>query len=370
MKPSLLSPLFLLLAALHSPAATVIGTLNDISIQALNTKVTFAPTNDVLLTGTGLSAGPPRTINTTNGEFALVLEAGDYTVSLPLIPWRRPFAISVFATNGTVNITNLLAPPHTYTYTNTFLTWLRMGDDISFSAGKVGIGLNNPTAPLEVKFDSGGGTPKQLLLGSGDAATAVGLEFKSPNSAANWQVAVFSDVFKIGKYGLGDYLTIGSGGALSAISLVLLSGNTTLNQDGSASFANGAAHIGNDGSASFVAGQVAISDSPLLRLQNNSTGTEPEQFLIESTGSGAVGMQFKSAASTNNWQAFLAGDSFKIGKVAFADFLILNPAGRLNAPFGYAVGASIGLTTNMLVLTPGPKTNTLVFTKGILTNVQ
>src|SRR5882724_10235112 len=335
MKTTLLSPLFLLLAALPSPAATVTGSLNDISIQALNTKLTFAPTNEVLLTGTGLSAGPPRTINTTNGEFGLVLEAGDYTVSLPLIPWRRPFAISVFATNGSVNITNLLAPPHTYTYTNTFLTWLRIGDNISYSAGKVGIGLNNPSAPLEVKFDSGGDIPKHLLLSSADAATAVGLEFKSPNSADNWQVAVFSDVFKIGKYGVGDYLMLGSDGALSAISLTLLSGNTALNQDGSANFANGAAHISNDGSASFAGGQVIINDSPLLHLQNNSTGTEPQQLLIESTDTGAVGMQFKSALSTNNWQAFLADDSFKIGKRAFADFLILNPAGRLNAPFGY-----------------------------------
>jgi len=370
MKPFLLSPLFLLLAALPSPAATVTGTLNDISIQALNTKLTFAPTNEVLLTGTGLSAGPPRTINTTNGEFGLVLEAGDYTVSLPLIPWRRPFAISVFATNGSVNITNLLAPPHTYTYTNTFLTWLRIGDNISYSAGKVGIGLNNPSAPLEVKFDSGGDIPKQLLLSSADAATAVGLEFKSPNSADNWQVAVFSDVFKIGKYGVGDYLMLGSDGALSAISLTLLSGNTALNQDGSASFANGAAQISDNGSASFAAGQVAISDSPLLHLQNNSAGTEPEQLLIESTDAGAVGMQFRSAGSTNNWQAFLAGDSFKIGKLGFADFLVLNPAGRLNAPFGYAVGASIGLSTNVNVITPGPRTNILVFTKGILTNIQ
>src|SRR5262249_23623820 len=83
----------------------------------LNTRLTFAPTNDVLLTGTGLNAGPPRTIAATNGQFSIVLEAGDYVVSLPLIPWRRPFAISVFDTNGIVNITNLLSPPRTYTYT-------------------------------------------------------------------------------------------------------------------------------------------------------------------------------------------------------------------------------------------------------------
>jgi hypothetical protein len=102
----------------HARGATVTGVLQDISIQALNTKLTFSPTTNVLLTSTGLNAGPPRTIETTNGQFSIVLEAGDYTVRLPLVPWRRPFLISVFNTNGAVNITNLLAPPYTYTYTN------------------------------------------------------------------------------------------------------------------------------------------------------------------------------------------------------------------------------------------------------------
>src|SRR5258706_12553538 len=102
-------------------AATVPGNLTDISLQALNTKITFSPTNDVLLNDTGLSAGPPRTIDVANGQFSIVLDAGDYTVSLPLITYRRPFKISVFATNGTVNITNLLSPARTYTYTNNFV---------------------------------------------------------------------------------------------------------------------------------------------------------------------------------------------------------------------------------------------------------
>src|SRR5262249_282970 len=97
----LASVLALTLSPLQS--ATVTGSLHDISLQGLNTKLTFAPTNEVLLTSAGLNAGPPRTVNTTNGLFSIVLEAGDYTVSLPLVPWRRPFAISVFATNGTIN---------------------------------------------------------------------------------------------------------------------------------------------------------------------------------------------------------------------------------------------------------------------------
>jgi hypothetical protein len=82
----------------------------------------FTPTTNVLVTGSGLSAGPPKMITTSSGAFSLDLEAGDYTVSLPLITYRAPFRISVFATNGTVNITNLLSPPITYTYTNWLAT--------------------------------------------------------------------------------------------------------------------------------------------------------------------------------------------------------------------------------------------------------
>jgi hypothetical protein len=92
--------------------------LTDISIQPLDTRLLFSPTTNVLVTPAGLNAGPPKVVDTLNGAFTLTLEAGDYTVSLPLIPWRRPFPISVFATNGTVNITNLMSAPQSYTYTN------------------------------------------------------------------------------------------------------------------------------------------------------------------------------------------------------------------------------------------------------------
>src|SRR5437899_8581534 len=66
-------------------SATVTGDLKDISVQALNTKIMFSPTTNVLLTASGLSAGPPRIIDTVSGSFTLDLEAGDYTVSLPLL---------------------------------------------------------------------------------------------------------------------------------------------------------------------------------------------------------------------------------------------------------------------------------------------
>ncbi len=102
-------------------AATVFGNLTDISLSPLNTKLLFSPTNYVLVNPAGLSAGPPRLIDTTAGAFSLTLDAGDYTVSLPLVTWRHPFCISVPQSSASINITNLLCSPVIYTYTNRFI---------------------------------------------------------------------------------------------------------------------------------------------------------------------------------------------------------------------------------------------------------
>jgi len=109
---------FLTFLTLPTSAATVVGNLTDISLAPLDTMLMFAPTNTVLVSGSGLSAGPPKVIGTADGAFSVVLDAGDYTVSLPLIPWRNPFLISVMDTTATLNITNAMTTPVTYTYTN------------------------------------------------------------------------------------------------------------------------------------------------------------------------------------------------------------------------------------------------------------
>src|SRR6266700_7765762 len=100
---------FLCVSALNSPSATVTGNLTDISLQAFNTKMIFTPTNEVQIGGAGLSAGPPKILDTTSSAFSITLEKGDYTVSLPMVPSRRPFLISVFSTNGAINITNIIS---------------------------------------------------------------------------------------------------------------------------------------------------------------------------------------------------------------------------------------------------------------------
>ena len=357
----------LLLVVTIARGATVVGNLRDIHQQDLNTKLVFAPTTNVLLTPAGLSAGPPRTLDTVNGQFSVVLEAGDYTVSLPLVSWRKPFGISVFETNGTINITNLLSAPKTYTYTNN-LNWVPNGTNLFFLAGKVGIGVTNPSAALEIQSSSG--PDPQLLLSTTNTVGGTRLEFKSPDSAANWQLGTSADAFQVGKSGLGNFLSIDAEGLVSAVSLAVGNGSATVNNNGSATFANGLAQIGADGSASFLNGDVVVNTDVRLHLKNDSTDLLPNQLWIEATGDGAVGLQLQSPQSTNHWQVALKDDTFRIGKVEVNDYLKIDASGRLTVSQGFAVGMAVGISTNLAVLTPGPKTNVLVFTKGILTNVQ
>jgi hypothetical protein len=170
---------------LSTVAATVVGTLNDISLNALNTKLLFTPTNEVLVNAAGLSAGGVKVIESTAGAFSVPLDTGDYTVSLPLIPLRRAFRISVPDTSSSINITNLMNPPITYTYTNQFSTaplhvnaasvtcWSTNGEttmldsaapDRSFATGNViaieafgsasDPAANLPTATMRIKLGS------------------------------------------------------------------------------------------------------------------------------------------------------------------------------------------------------------------------
>src|SRR4051812_37294764 len=199
-------PLLLLLSPLTlqpSTAATITGHLSDISIQDLNTKIMFAPTNEVLLVGSGLSAGPPRIIDTVNGAFSVALDAGDYTVSLPLVTWRHPFCISVPESASSFNITNLLCNAITYTYTNHLVSplhvnnwrvtaWSTNGESsLVSSTTTIGSGLLHAGSVITIEAfgsisDPSANLPDttfKLKLGS----TAIATQTQSPASA-NWHL--------------------------------------------------------------------------------------------------------------------------------------------------------------------------------------
>src|SRR2546423_12487832 len=72
------------LGLLPSPAATIIGNLTDISLQPLDTRISFAPTNQVTVTGGGLSVRPPRLAQTPTRSFSPPPHVGDYTGTPPL----------------------------------------------------------------------------------------------------------------------------------------------------------------------------------------------------------------------------------------------------------------------------------------------
>jgi hypothetical protein len=171
MKLSLSILVLLATCNLHLPtanAATVTGNLKDLTLQPLDTKITFTPTNDVLLTTSGLSGGPPITISSVNGQFSTALEAGDYTVSLPLIATRRSFRISVMDSNGSVDITNLLTAPLTYTYTNNLNYAVKsVADDAApgFLADKI-----NVAGALTRTLVTNSGAVTLLLTGAGGSS--------------------------------------------------------------------------------------------------------------------------------------------------------------------------------------------------------
>lgn len=114
MRPLLLLSLLTSPLALRLHSATVFGNLTDISLSPLNTKLLFSPTNYVLVNPAGLSAGPPRLITTTAGAFSLTLDAGEYSVSLPLIHrllLPRPKHRNAHSSNNHPRHDDHLSPP-------------------------------------------------------------------------------------------------------------------------------------------------------------------------------------------------------------------------------------------------------------------
>ena len=243
------------------PAATVVGNLTDISLAPFNTKMIFTPTNEVQIGGAGLSAGPPKILDTTSGAFSIALDTGDYAVSLPMVPSRRPFLISVFATNGTINITNIISPLPVYPTNNPNWT-------VKATTWDTG------PAVLNTKMHVAGSLTKLLSTNSGTVTITL-----SNNATAK---ALDNANIHIGEDGactfgiLGVPFSIDSGGSFSRLS-VGGSGEITLSADGSFSMASGGftgSTAGNLSANSFTAsGDIEITDTAKGVILKSPEGT-------------------------------------------------------------------------------------------------
>jgi hypothetical protein len=252
-----------LLTALALPAAgaTVTGTLVDIGLQPFNTKIVFTPTNEVQVSSAGLSAGPPKILDTANGAFSILLDTGDYVVALPLVPSRRPFMISVLDTNGTVNITNLISTLPLASTNNPNYT-------VKATVTDTGPGI------LNAKIHVAGSLTKILSTNSG--AVSITLS-NSPVASAldNDNIHIGADGFCT--FGIqGVPFNINAGGNFDRLSIGD-SNQHSLNNDGSFSLANTLVTgdtAGNLTAASFTTtGEVEITDTAKGVILKSPGGT-------------------------------------------------------------------------------------------------
>ena len=256
-----LAPLLLCAFALNSPAATVVGNLTDISLQSFNTKLIFTPTNEVQIGGAGLSAGPPKILDTTSGAFSISLDTGDYTVSLPMVPSRRPFLISVFATNGAINITNIISPLPVYPTNNPNWT-------VKATTWDTG------PAVLNTKLHVAGSLTKLLSTNSG-AVTITLSNSVAARALDNANIHIGEDgACTFGS--LGVPFSIDAGGNFSRLS-VGGGGQITLSGDGSFSMAGGgftADTAGNLTATSLTAsGDIEVTDTAKGVILKSPGGT-------------------------------------------------------------------------------------------------
>lgn len=109
--PRLLAALALALAGLiafQSRGTVVTGQLADIHLEPLDTPLVFSPASNVFRFGNTLQVGPPRAAYSTNGVFHLTLAPGPYTVTVPLSPARRPFAVVIPEASTNINLADLV----------------------------------------------------------------------------------------------------------------------------------------------------------------------------------------------------------------------------------------------------------------------
>jgi hypothetical protein len=146
--------LCLLVLNFQTYAATVTWSPVEITGAALSCRMYFVPTNIALNSGNNLNLGQPK--NIAAGTTNTTLLAGDYTVSSPDAPFRRPFLIAVPDDANTYSINALRNPPVTYTYTNrlSISGLVLSGTGTTFVTNNAGL----PNETVTISASAGGGS--------------------------------------------------------------------------------------------------------------------------------------------------------------------------------------------------------------------
>ena len=193
-RPALLAAL--LLGASHAHAATVQGTLVDVTRRPLSPKITFLPQSTPLADGSSTVLDVPRTTQAdTNGFFSLELYGGRYNVEFG--PYSKIVRILVPPNDTNTYAFNTVAQfatnVGTFSWTNAFQVGVAAGTNITITTNNAGLvtihALAGPTnavfystaeeggvlnadfAPLEPYFpnglNSGGNVSAANFVGNG-----------------------------------------------------------------------------------------------------------------------------------------------------------------------------------------------------------
>jgi len=272
--------------AVHGAWITSTNT-HSILGSVVNTKISFTPTNDVLIVNGGLSVGYTITTNVVNGGFTNWLDAGDYTVTFPLLPGRKSFAIAVPTGSGSYDITALMNPPRTYVWTNQ----LGISRQVIPGSGVTFV-TNNPgqvTEQIEINVSS---ALSSFTNGTANDTTQTNMTLV--DSSFSGDGIGLTNIPSAGIVGLsagatnaGAYVSSATGSATN----LSVNGNTTLRGILILGDAENSWYLDEGGDVSFSS--VTIQSVSIANNNITTTGTNSSAYFI-GNGAGITNLQSES----------------------------------------------------------------------------
>ena len=347
-----------LVIAATASAATITISAIDISGDAASQPMRFTPTNLVFNSGSSVNIGSAKTVLLTNGAGSIVLEAGDYTVSLPSSPIKAAFRISVptSGTNDSFSLTAVRISAPTYAYTNRLInisSQLRAGTNIVFTTNNAG------TVSEYVTIHS---------TASGVGSSQTNFPYTSITNAP-WIVNSNGYATNLTLY--GENTTIGNVSFTDGASMTM--GNTThlnVNNGAHVEFKNGSL-------LSMRSGAVVNFDG--ATISNGWTTYSNSTAAAGVVNGSTIGTNTTHLVGTNQWAATnaLKANIASLGTAAYSNasafYLNSNPSNYVTASVtnGLAASASLGTAaysnaTAFVAATDGVATNLSLY--GTATN--
>ena len=315
----------------HSALGAWVTATNTHNIvgHVLNTKITFTPTNDVLIANGGLSAGPAITTNIVNGRFTNWLDGGNYTVTFPLLPFRKAFSIAVPTDTNSYDITSLMNPPRTYIYTNNLIgiaTQVRPGANVTFTTNNAGAVTEYVTVSASVNTT---GLVSQTFLGqiaNGSGTYVVGgAGVAAANGSYNFDPAQ-------NRYTIGNFVITSNAVPAGKWTIYGEEGNLYTNDNAATPIGNWSAVNASYNPAPVVvlsiSNQLMTVSNAIVALIPSTNGFVGTNGLLAATNGIAVGLSVTNGLDADSFSSGAGAAYFPSG-LTTAENQVVNAGGRI-----------------------------------------